>query len=498
MSNNTTNPRSASIRSTPKSPKSPLIPEERFVPVSSVKMAPKSHRPSLTSPMNWLGRSSSSSSTGSYVPSKPVRISEPFGTSSLDRLSRSGQLGAGATVVRTPQEALLGHKKSPSSQEQILEEENVAEEDDEQSIYNDRPASPPLPPLPGDEVDVEEQEQPVRSRSTTPSRPTRPIPPTPIEEEAEPETPSPSSPRSRHKSRPSLKVLSEFPPVPALPLNIPPSPPQAPFDPILISPAPAGAVDRSKIIVSIETSTTTYKATLNTLTSRPSFLSSYLQTLMRAQEEEPTSSVPRDSESSFNSIFHKHLASSGLLPPSSTSIHIFLDRPSAPYAHVLSYLRTPVSTPEHPASLPRGVQLLSSSSSRLEALLELRDEARYLDLDELYKLCTDELRARQSLGMGRPSMHARGLSSSFGMGPLRENLKEFEGEDYFDQKQAKRLSRDSGLGSSTSNSMVSPRSSELPEVVMSPSSVSFGLAQRGRKGPKKVSSMRGRPAGDWI
>ncbi len=109
-------------------------------------------------------------------------------------------------------------------------------------------------------------------------------------------------------------------------------------------------------------------------------------------------------------------------------------------------------------------------------------------------------------------MHGRAMSStsvssgsvkSFGMGPLRENLREYEGEDYFDHKKIKRLSRDSGVGSSSSkssNSVGSPKGGSLPEVLMSPSSVSFGLAQRGKARPiaKKSASVRGRPAGDWI
>jgi hypothetical protein len=37
-----------------------------------------------------------------------------------------------------------------------------------------------------------------------------------------------------------------------------------------------------------------------------------------------------DAEGSFNSIFHQHLVSSGLLSQAPSSIHIFLDRPSAP------------------------------------------------------------------------------------------------------------------------------------------------------------------------
>lgn len=63
----------------------------------------------------------------------------------------------------------------------------------------------------------------------------------------------------------------------------------------------------------------------------------------------------------------------------------------------MSYLRSAPSTPECPATLPRAVQLISSSSSRLEALLELRDEASYLDLDELQQLCHAEIHQRESI-----------------------------------------------------------------------------------------------------
>jgi hypothetical protein len=77
------------------------------------------------------------------------------------------------------------------------------------------------------------------------------------------------------------------------------------------------------------------------------------------------------------------------------------------YAHILSYLRTPLSTPEHPAIVPRAVQLGSSSRTRLEALLELRDEANYLGLEELFRLCNDELFSRRSV-----AHQARGSVSS--------------------------------------------------------------------------------------
>jgi hypothetical protein len=63
----------------------------------------------------------------------------------------------------------------------------------------------------------------------------------------------------------------------------------------------------------------------------------------------------------------------------------------------MAYLRSAPSTPECPAILPHAVQLISSSTSRLEALLELRDEASYLDLDELQQLCNAEIRHRESI-----------------------------------------------------------------------------------------------------
>lgn len=310
-------PRSSS--STARISQSP--PEERFVSASSSKMPSKTHRPSLSGPMNWLGRTSTSSSLGSYAPSKPIRISEPFGTSAFDRLTRTGQLGQGAIVVRTPQEALsiTGRQRSPDNEERILEEED----DDDSS--SQRARSPPLPPLPEDEVD--NGVTPVGTANTRP-RPTRTPPPAPTEEEVTTPCTSP-----RRKRRPSLKVLDEFPPVPSLPANLPPSPPQMPFEPALLSPLPSGTIDPNKILISLETSTVTFKTTLNTVKSRSSYLATYLQSLLPSrdpEEEESQSSRFSGSDASFHAIFHNHLASSGLVSPGPTTIHIFLDRPSAP------------------------------------------------------------------------------------------------------------------------------------------------------------------------
>lgn len=62
-----------------------------------------------------------------------------------------------------------------------------------------------------------------------------------------------------------------------------------------------------------------------------------------------------------------------------------------------------------PETLPRALQLQASTSAsaRLESLIEVRDEAAFLALDGLHKLCTDEIRMRYG-----PRLHSRGQSSS--------------------------------------------------------------------------------------
>ncbi|TCD69664.1 hypothetical protein EIP91_006681 [Steccherinum ochraceum] len=511
----------------------PMSSPTKSPPVASTSQRSRQGVMSATLPLTrgWLNRSSSSSSGSSipYAPSKPTRISEP----KLDAGNRSGILGAGATVVRTPQDALAGTSaasaiKSPYNAEGVMTERGSPG----RAIS---PNSPPLPPIPDfddDELDSEllevqeEVQEDTRSvRSTTPSRPTRAIPPAPLQEElCEP------SPMVR---RPSLKSISPlesgyFPPVPSLPANLAPSPSQVPFEAILISPPPTTSVDPSKVIVSLETSTQTYRTTLSTLTSRPSLLGSYLKSFFPAKDEDEDEmsvySTQSDENTSFHSIFHQHLTSSGL-SVTSTNMHVFLDRPSAPYAHILTYLRTLPSTPEQPAILPRPVQLTSSSSTRLEALLELRDEARYLDLDELYKLCQDEIRLRYSNALGLHS-HSRGMSSvsitsSRSLGTLRETG---EGEMEEQQEHATTMrrhssrrqklagherarSKDSGVGTASPGSFRAPMpdSTEHGELstappMSAPVSVPglrerIAMKARGRSETRRANQP---PAGDWI
>jgi hypothetical protein len=116
-------------------------------------------------------------------------------------------------------------------------------------------------------------------------------------------------------------------------------------------------------------------------------------------------------------MYRRHLTSQGLLPHSS-NIHLFLDRPSLPYIHILSYLRSPVVEGQ-PDSLPRPLQLINSSSvqTRLDNLIEVRDEASFLGLEDLQKLCTEEIRMRYG-----PKLHTRGISAGSSVHSLNASV----------------------------------------------------------------------------
>ncbi|KAG0709699.1 hypothetical protein DFH29DRAFT_820046 [Suillus ampliporus] len=389
--------------------------------VSPPSTPPRGHKPSISKPMIWLTRNTSSSSNTSphNIPAapKPIRISEPRFDGSLEifNIKRSGPLGSGAMVVRTPREALSGTSVLFGVEDDGGQRESVFETSPEEGMglpaLLDNPPPPPskLPlqlsttPIPTP-TNNSSSSLPVKETSTPPC-PTRPPPPPPP-------VSSSTTLRPAIKARTSRSLADNLPPVPPLPVNVSATPPQPPFEPILLSPVPSSAIDPSKIIVTIETSSATHRTTLRTLISRPSYLSSYVTSLLprksiAASLYSNASDISELPDNSFNAMFHDHLASSGFISQSSLNIHVFLDRPSAPYAHILSYLRTPLSTPEHPAIIPRAVQLASSSRARLEALLELRDEANYLGLEELFRLCNDEICNRRSM-----VSHARAGSMS--------------------------------------------------------------------------------------
>ncbi|KAG5342551.1 hypothetical protein C0989_000679 [Termitomyces sp. Mn162] len=349
--------------------------------------------------MHWLSRNSQSS-----APAKPTRISEPKLIRSNELLTqpRSGTLGSGATVVRTPDEALretrvrLTYDGKPDTGPPNSEEQRTRNSITSHKILTSASllpspatsaselslASPPLPKL-----DVEELE------ALKPPRPTR-VPPS---------VPS-ASLRSSLKPRP-VQQVDDVTTVPSLPAHLPTAAAPPPFQPILVSEVPTDTVDHSKIIVTIETSTASHKTTLETLKSRPSHLSEYLRSLFPPDRTSVPSSVHSHASDDLL-VYRRHLISQGLLSQASFSVHLFLDRPSTPYPHILNYLRSPLDSQDAPETLPTSIQMISSHQ-RLESLLELRDEAAYLGLESLCKLCVDEIRLRHG-----PRLHTRGPSTS--------------------------------------------------------------------------------------
>ncbi|KIK68083.1 hypothetical protein GYMLUDRAFT_54767 [Collybiopsis luxurians FD-317 M1] len=370
----------------------------------------RNHSLTLSNTMGWLSRHSTQSSASSFYKgskssSSPEPDKKPSRSIELVHNARSGPLGQGATVVRTPEEALLDSglrspiERKPSIRPSLS---SIRRSPSRSSTSASKPTeSPPLPSLPIDCRDstvVDDDYQSIWS--TAPSSRTNP-------------TPSPPSLRSslKAKSQSSIDVSH----VPALPPLLAQSPSQPPFEPVLMSNVPSGEVDISNVLVTLETCTSTYKTTMRTLTSRPSQLSTYLLSLLpRSRRGSDTSSSIYSTDSDDRSAYLNHLTSQGLVSQTPSNIHIFLDRPSAPYSHILNYLRSPVGTADAPETLPRGVQLYpASSQTRLEAILELRDEAAYLELDDLYKLCTDEIRQRQPVLQPRlPRTHSRGQSTN--------------------------------------------------------------------------------------
>jgi hypothetical protein len=288
-------------------PPLPLPPQQQQMSLRSNNQ----RRPSLSSPRSWLTRSSSSPTH-----SKPSTI--------LSIKHRN--FDSGVTVVRTPQEALSGSGvtvECPSDQEK--DEEDQMEEQ-EQGHTTEPPASR------------------ADHHSETPSVPPAYSPPRssfPLSKSA----PSLSlkdsahSPRStrppKHnpqKKLPPPPLSTFFPAVPSLPVQLtsPTTPSQ--FECVLLTPVSPNVIDFSKVLVTLETCTATHRTTFGSLTSRPSHLANYLTSLFSDRDDELSqdamSSASGTENGSFNSIFHNHLAASGLLSQSTYHVHIFLDRAS--------------------------------------------------------------------------------------------------------------------------------------------------------------------------
>lgn len=308
-------------------------------------MSIKSHRgrrPSLPSPMSWLTRSSSTSSS-----THPVRVSHTK-SSSVGSI-RHANLGTGVTIVRTPQEALAGSGVSvdgSSDQEnergEVLARNRLVEEDEEED--EEEGEEEEIRSEPADQTDSRHAEQTENISvppAYSPPRSSLPLskstPSLPLKDPHHPGRPTrvhphPPTASDTQKKLPPPPLSTLFPAVPPISAHLPSPSSPPPFDCILLSPAPPSAIDFSKLLVTLETCTATHRTTFGTLTSRASRLASYLKSLFSDIDEEsdpeaPSLSSPGEN-SSFHSIFHNHLASSGLLSPSAFNIHIFLDRAS--------------------------------------------------------------------------------------------------------------------------------------------------------------------------
>jgi hypothetical protein len=299
-------------------------------------------RPSLTSPMTWLTRSSS---TNSHEPSIRSSHAKP----SAARHIKHGTLGSGVTIVRTPQEALAGsgvavecvsdqeidHEEEEDSDRAEDEDHEETEgeelEDDEGETHHVRveQAEIPVPPAyspPRSSLPLSKSTPTLPLKDAHPTRPTRPPPPLPSARD---------SAVLFQKKLPPPPLSSQFPTVPPIPAHLSPPSTPPPFGCILLSPVPPNAIDFSKVLVTLESCTATHRTTFNTLISRPSHLANYLKSLFAEVDDESdvadsASLYSRTENGSFSSIFHNHLTSSGLLSPSSFNVHIFLDRASAP------------------------------------------------------------------------------------------------------------------------------------------------------------------------
>jgi hypothetical protein len=285
-----------------------------YRPVSPPKTPPRVRRPSvnLSNPMSWLSRTSSSEKAASPHPaSKPVRISEPQFNSALDLMisPRHGTLGSGAIVVRTPRDAM------------------VSADNARDDTLIPPPDSRALPPLPLTYSPKKQLNQDLSLQNTSPmgSKPSRPIPDAPVSPD---NTVVLISGDSASKSL-SMHGPDSLPPVPTLPAHLAAVPPQPMLDPILISPLSAPVIDRGAVIVTLETSTISQRTTLNTLTARPSHLSRWFDahvprnpSILGDDDDASVYSEPEDS--AVRSVFRKRLN------VSVSTMHIFLDRPSAP------------------------------------------------------------------------------------------------------------------------------------------------------------------------
>ncbi|KAF9055379.1 hypothetical protein BDZ89DRAFT_1055978 [Hymenopellis radicata] len=390
-------------------------------------------RPSISSfstPMHWLSRNSSSASESKahHKASRSIELLSP----------RSGALGSGATVVRTPDDALKdsGVRLPPHPEEQPGSPASLA--------------GRTLPPLPS-ELESDDDGERVGEYHTYPKRAP---PPCPID------------------TRPPFRTSS--------PVEVP----SPPFRVLLVSEPPNSTVDRSKVLVTLETCTTTFRTTLHTLLAQPSYLSEYLLSLFPPPRNMSCSSsiysTGSEGEHDMQETYRNHLISQGLLSKSPFNLHLFLDRPSESYPLILSYLRS--------GTFPR--------LFTLEALLDLRDEAAFLGLSALHELCAEEVRQQTGVNEGRApsvrSMHA----SVHSLHALIERVGRESHADYRDDPDRDRSSHPKG-SSSESGGFKPPTPQSWKNGRSSSTSHGHGRSMSSA-GPQGRSTVSLRSPAGWI
>ncbi|KAF9519080.1 hypothetical protein BS47DRAFT_1388496 [Hydnum rufescens UP504] len=164
----------------------------------------------------------------------------------------------------------------------------------------------------------------------------------------------------------------------------------------------------AQILVQLETASWSLCTTMHT---HSDFLSS-LNTPTALVAVGASASASPFSMSPFFSAFQAHQEATDLRTTTSdqkpSRMHIFLDRPSSPYIHILSFLRS--ITASCRLTLPRGLlQMPASSAARMEELFGLRDEARYLGMTILEKLCEEKISRRQA---ERSARHGHGSAAT--------------------------------------------------------------------------------------
>ncbi|KAK0190834.1 hypothetical protein F5146DRAFT_1195443 [Armillaria mellea] len=362
--------------------------------------------PSFSSTMNWLSRSSSSVSVSQatrHKSSRSIEIMSP----------RYGSLGTGATIVRTPDEAL-----KDSGVRLTYEDSSPTEETyhgyilDEKPEDIDRPLPPPPPPL-SFELESDEEGELLDSDDddderirAAPPRPTRALPPCPTISHSQP------------AKAPSYAASSD---------SLPPPP----FRAILLSDAPNSTVDRSKVI----------RACSPAHETCPTHHLSTQQIVTTCKHVKPLCNWLPTGFS--HSPFY---------------LHVFLDRQSESYPHILVYLRC---HPQYPR-LPR---------LDIGALLDLRDEAAFLGLTGLQVLCAEEIRRLAAVA---PSVHSMRAS-------VHSNLLERTG------REMQRPGTGTGAARDTEKS--------LPDGYRSPPTPQSWTKSRARESTS--TSSRRSPAG-WI